>query len=108
MRDRALNYLYQPGLPLGRNGMGEVLTAGGGIVTWTWAQLNQSEFTWWVKTILGGRQSVEISGAVGVIILWDDTHVERSFYHGIVLAPQYQGYSGFSYLNVTIKIDTLY
>lgn len=108
MRNRAANYLYMPGIPMGRNGLGEVITAGGGVVTWTWAQLDQTEFTWWMTTILGGLQSKEFTGSSGIIVLYDETHAEKSFSHGIVMAPQYQGYSGVSYHGVTIQIDGLY
>ena len=63
---------------------------------------------WWVTTILEGEPSKEISGTPGIIVLYDDIHQERAFGHGIVLAPQYKGYSGVAYTNVTIQIDALY
>ena len=108
MRNRALNYLYLPGTQVARNGLGEIILAGGGIVTWTWSQLNQEEFAWWVTTVLGGEPSKEISGTPGIIVLYDDIHQERAFGHGIVLAPQYKGYSGVFYNQVTVQIDALY
>ena len=77
MRNRALNYLYLPGTQVARNGLGEIILAGGGIVTWTWAQLNQEEFAWWVTTILEGEPSKEISGTPGIIVLYDDIHQEQ-------------------------------
>jgi hypothetical protein len=107
MCNRALSYLYMQSVPLGRNGIGEVITAGGGIVIWTWAQLNQAEITWWLDTILGGALSKEFTGT-GIIVLYDDAHIETTFSHGIVLAPKYKGYTGLYYTDVTVQIDSLY
>lgn len=108
MNRRAANYQFAPGIPVARNGMGEVQLGGGAIVTWTWSYLNKTEFDF-LLSLVGTAASKEYSGASGTIILYNDEYEEQPFSHCIVQRPQYKGYSGgFSYRDVTLTVDCLY
>ena len=64
MSGRALSYLFEPGIPVCRNGLGEVVVAGGARVTWTWAVLTPEEYNslvtdlcqWAAFAAVGGNQ----------------------------------------------------
>ena len=107
MSGRALNYLFEPGIPVCRNGLGEVVVAGGARVTWTWAVLTPAEYNSLVTTLCLGRPSLRCE-AINGITLYNDLQVEQTFSNCVVIRPTYKEFSADLYREVTLVIDGLY
>jgi hypothetical protein len=107
MSGRALSYLFEPGLPVCRNGLGEVVVAGGARVTWTWAVLTSDEYKFLVRDLCQWRPSLRWE-VINGISLYNDLQVEQTFSNCVVLRPTYKEFSSDLYREVTLIIDGLY
>lgn len=107
---RGMSYLFTPGQPVCRNGLGEVQLAGGAMVTWIWAALSQAEYSFLVTTLCGGGASKRYlaTGANDTTILYNDLQVEQTFFHCVVLRPTYKEFVAGVYREVTLIIDNLF
>jgi hypothetical protein len=107
MSGRALSYQYQPGQAVARNGLGEVVLAGGALVQWVWSVLTIDEYAFLLEDLCGGQASKRWEVAGGTT-LYNDRQAEQTFSHCIVLRPTYKEFSASLYREVTLVIDSLY
>lgn len=90
---------------VGRNGRGLDVVVGYPALEWGWTWLIDSDWDWWVTTILSGQQSALISS--GTTQLYDQDKVLKTITSCVVHAPEHQTIRNGLHYNVRILIDQI-
>lgn len=88
---------------LRKNGDGEAVTANHSTLTWTFAQMSLSDFTWICSTLLGSAASVAYTSAQ----LYDKLGVLTTYTNAVAYEPTYETASGGLVEGVTWIIDRI-
>ena len=97
-------YKFSPPAVVGRNGAGQAITAGNGsILTWQWPYLKQSDFAWWITTVLSGAASAELSQCR----LINHLQTLTTYTHCFVYRPDYERIENGLYHNVSLTIEAI-
>ena len=96
-------YKFSPPAIVGRNGAGAAVTAGYSSLSWQWPFLKQTDFAWWITTILAGAASAEFSQCK----LINHLQTLTTYTHCIVYRPDYERIENGLYYNVTLTIEAI-
>ena len=94
-------YNYQPPAILGINGAGAAVVSPYAAITWQFAHMTLSDYTWWRTTLLGGAASLTCTANTTLL---NDLQAEINC-ACIVMRPTYERIQNGLYINVEVKID---
>ncbi len=98
-------YDFQPPRILGFNGERKPIRIKGATVTWTFDELDSTEWTWWVTTLLTSLDYKEFTQATFI----NNNAAEAEYTHCIVYLPVREFFEpGPVHRNVTITITDIY
>lgn len=97
-------YLWLPAPVVAKNGRGRAVQAGYPSLRMGWTWLLDSEWNWWVTTILGGNIDAEITGTTQ---LYDDTKTLKTISSCIVNKPVYQTFRYGIHYGVELLIENI-
>lgn len=86
---------------LGRNGMGIDVEGMAATVTWRWAEMSKTDFTWWHTFLLSGLSSYAFAHAK----LFDQAQSLATYTYCIVHRPTYERIVAGAYVGVTLEIS---
>lgn len=97
-------YVFNPPRILGYNGLRQPILQQGSTLIWTYDELDDTEWSWWVTTLLNGNRSAEFGAAQ----LYNDNRALANFTHCIVYKPVREKFLKGKHANVTITIADIY